>query len=78
MEILAENEKFKVAYPKAYLIEWIVMTIVYFLLLILFLFITVVVIRKEEKPDKVLVTMLVCLQTSALSQVVLFAMLLSE
>ena len=68
MEIFAENGTEEFNTPKAYIIYYIVIDIVYFLCFIFFLFMTVVVIRKEEKPDKVILIMLTCLQLSALSK----------
>ena len=66
MERLAGNDDL-IWFPKERFIEYIVLSIVFFLAFFFFLFITVVVIRKEEKIDKILVSMLVFLQLAALS-----------
>ena len=69
MEKLAdENDNTEVVYPKAYFFEYLVLAIIYFLGFFFFLYITVFVIRKEEKKDKVLVSMLIFLQLSSLSK----------
>ena len=71
MDILVGDDnqrEYEIDIPKARFIEWIVMAIVYFLAFLFFLYITVVVVRKEEKLDKVLLSMLLFLQLSALSK----------
>ena len=69
-----DDGQFKFNYPRAFYIESIVLSIVYFFAFFFFLFITVVVIRKEDKHNKVLVAMLIFLQLAALFQAMFYVL----